>query len=549
MRPLSVLALVASLITASAADGGDDVPPNPDKGDRILLLGPAGPIVLEANILLYGKPFRSYREKLIDHALRQGDSNGDGKATWDEALENPRFRAGRAQFSAANDQQRKAYVRQYDRNKDGLVDREEARLFLAQSGGEFQVSANFNGALQPDILGLLDADKDGTLSAEELAGAADRLKSRDVNDNDVVEPDELGTDTQAAYRVKTRAGLVTTSVRRGAVYPLGEMVNQVAINFGLKQRYAQNNRLTADCFPSMPGLVESLDRNGNKAIDPAELDHLRTIPPHVSVELHLGQADGVASGIRFASIAAELSKAPLPKEFAAEAAVQIAGTRLRITAAGFGAAATNFESQANARLAQYDADKNGYIDRKEIAEAADADSIEAQFVLWDDNGDGKVFLDELRSVLERDADVDRSRITVSSGDRGPVLFSLIDQNGDQRLGLREIHSAAERLKTLDQNRDGRVTPDEMPAEIVVTFAGGAAERPVPPAVAADAAATPANLGANGPGWFERMDRNGDGDLTPREFLGTAEQFTRIDRNKDGFIDRTEAEEARKDSRP
>src|SRR4029077_8630279 len=44
----------------------------------------------------------------------------------------------------------------------------------------------------------------------------------------------------------------------------------------------------------------------------------------------------------------------------------------------------------------------------------------------------------------------------------------------------------------------------------------------------------------GPIWFQRMDRNGDGDLTWNEFLGPREVFHRIDTDGDGLIDPEEA---------
>jgi hypothetical protein len=37
-----------------------------------------------------------------------------------------------------------------------------------------------------------------------------------------------------------------------------------------------------------------------------------------------------------------------------------------------------------------------------------------------------------------------------------------------------------------------------------------------------------------------MDRNRDGDLAPREFLGTRADFERIDTDHDGLIDSSEA---------
>jgi Ca2+-binding EF-hand superfamily protein len=127
-----------------------------------------------------------------------------------------------------------------------------------------------------------------------------------------------------------------------------------------------------------------------------------------------------------------------------------------------------------------------------------------------------------------------------------ALFQTLDQTGDGRLSLREMRSAAERLRTLDANGDGRLGEDEIPTTILVTLArggfsgysGGTGTLGRQPGGRAPAA-------AQGPDWFVRMDRNGDGDVTLKEFLGTEEQFRKLDRNGDGFIDRTEAEAAGK----
>ena len=45
----------------------------------------------------------------------------------------------------------------------------------------------------------------------------------------------------------------------------------------------------------------------------------------------------------------------------------------------------------------------------------------------------------------------------------------------------------------------------------------------------------------GPLWFRKMDRNGDGDISRREFPGTDAVFQQLDSDGDGLISAAEAE--------
>ena len=53
----------------------------------------------------------------------------------------------------------------------------------------------------------------------------------------------------------------------------------------------------------------------------------------------------------------------------------------------------------------------------------------------------------------------------------------------------------------------------------------------------------------GPDWFQKMDRNHDGDVSRREFLGPRDQFDRLDRDNDGLIDPDEARAAAAEAKP
>ena len=140
---------------------------------------------------------------------------------------------------------------------------------------------------------------------------------------------------------------------------------------------------------------------------------------------------------------------------------------------------------------------------------------------------------------------------MTASDEGRALFGMLDLDRDRRLGAREVLETFARVSACDRNRDGRVTPDEIPHHIRLVLdrgdlsfllappAGGAAVVVSPGATSMPPRSRP----AAGPSWFRKMDRNRDGDVSPREFLGTREQFDRLDRDHDGLLSPDEAEEA------
>ena len=128
------------------------------------------------------------------------------------------------------------------------------------------------------------------------------------------------------------------------------------------------------------------------------------------------------------------------------------------------------------------------------------------------------------------------------------LFEALDRDDDRRLSPREFHGGIDPLLALDRNGNGKLAESELVTKYTLEFAvtrpaefddlsGGGAMN----AMNADARLPILRPVTQGPEWFQRMDRNQDGDVTWKEFLGPRATFDQFDTDRNGLIDATEAE--------
>lgn len=218
------------------------------------------------------------------------------------------------------------------------------------------------------------------------------------------------------------------------------------------------------------------------------------------------------------------------------AAVVAGGSKLSFRLAGAGMDVGNLFIQ---QFSYADSDKNEYIDQ---AESQRHGYFAAGFRRMDLDGDGKLFLDELKQFLARMEDELGSRVELHVQKQNRELFALWDRDDDGRLAPREQRVDSAEFQSWDRNDDGLVHRDEVPRVYTVLVGRGRPQMGLDflDAQAATAATRSVVPAQDLPDWFRWQDRNMDGDLSPREFLGPVELFQQMDHNRDGFVAADEA---------
>ena len=520
---------------------GEKLDPS-DPKVRLLILSPKGPLLADVSIYVDGTPFRMLREAIVDEVIKQSDTNKDGKRTWTELFKNPRQPISRLRAYAANGRYTQMYIKRYDLNGDTLVDRYEVRRMIAQLGfgSAFNITSAYTYYSKPNVKDLLDVNKDGKLTKDEIAAAAGRLKSRDANDNDLVEAGELG----GGRAVRQRGARLPTQ-GRGA-YAIDEGTSMSSLYYVMQQKYQNKaRRIPGSAFAVAPKLFAKLDMNKNGLLDSGEMIGLHLAKPQLKIDIRIGKVTKGQSHLR-------ITPDPKDKSFRINvnnsgqrtASLGFPGWKLRLNVPDVSPYNYDYTRTAQSYITRYDADKNGYIDQKDVKQLGTTGAfVKRQINQWDQDGDGKVFAKEIKKYYDNMQAPQRTRIAMSSITQGPSLFAALDISGDNRLSLREMRTAAKQLQAIDTNKNGIIDADEMPGETVLSFTQGTAgyrRTGYGGRTGNRSVRTP-----SGPKWFVHMDKNADGDITLREFLGTKEQFARLDKNKDGFIEPKEAEAAGK----
>jgi Ca2+-binding EF-hand superfamily protein len=536
---LLVYSLWVKVSAETIADHGSEraEPTIADDVQDIVLLGPTGPVHIRLHIVVNGLGFRQAWRQAVDDSFAHFDTEKKGRLTSDEASRLfALFNPGQLADIGIKKSQTSAAMMM---KPQPLLSLDDVLAQLAKTAPPFSVRSSLSShGAGPALFSLLDTDGDGALSRAELKAADSNLRCRDFNDNGLITAEELVLGPPRVRGAGNVASANSTLVD-GPIITLGPATPPESLVDALLFRYDRNHdgRLSFGTAPieirSANNAFAKFDTNQDQSLDRAELSALVTAPPDIEIAFTFGH--GAVAG-----------KSAEDHSANADAAFRLrrkldGGYRLTIGENEVDFRRNNrdpSQSNQNPQLSDYDQNKDGFLSGDELTAAG----LAANLPLVDTNGDRKVSAEEFDAYMKWQSQIAASRVVLQATDEGQDLFALLDTNGDGFLSARELKNADAILATEDADHDGVITSRDIPYRVLLELSRGGPSATNSNVAAISSLRQPRRCKptVQPPDWSTKMDRNGDGDLTPEEFLGTRAQFDKLDTNHDGLIDFSEA---------
>jgi Ca2+-binding EF-hand superfamily protein len=550
--------LLLLLFLASPAIGQESSP----DAQYAVFMGETGVIVLTFQIQTGGMSPQQSFLRYADGLMTSFDANGDGVVTLAEA---------RGKYLSARDALEAQLVPRSEvvapdttpdvSPADGKITRTELISYFKRIGiqpflllyqpGNAPVVANRQprqSATTPDIplFSRLDGNRDGKLSAEELTGALRTLRKLDLDDDETISAAELTPVSnqfagQQIAQDGARAAAMSPFLSTGADESISKQVRRLIEKYdsndpaksGVEGVGVRNQKLSQRELGVSAEVLGRYDGDGDGQLDFDELRQFLTSPePAVTLTMNLETGEPLKSESTRDDLREKLRTTPDGAANINLGTIQLTIVRGAIANAG------TAEAFLKPQFMAADADANGYLEKPEAERAY---LFGATFENLDTDKNGKVFLDEAIAFFQIRFDAARSRTVLNISEQGRTLFEILDTDRDRRLSFRELQAAADKLALWDKDGDGLLAESEVPLQYRLTIARGNL-----PAlggnfidVRMNSSGTPSERTA-GPLWYRKMDKNRDGEVSRREFLGETATFEKLDSNHDGFLDVNEA---------
>lgn len=562
----------------------EKVPVGSANTQDVVFLGVDRPVLIRFEVLMNGKPLQDAWDGFISHLFQQLDLNSDGTLDEREAEGAPRpselenAQTGLFRFGSSG------VGKRMDGDKDGKVTPKEMRAYYRKEMKPFQFQLSTErsnamagieaiyGSSQPEppvdairreSFALIDRNKDGKLSPQELLGAPGLLRL-DENEDELVTTQELAPNDIPKLNPFSGRGMMarpkSKSNARKVVMPLpAPGYASPELLEALQKRYGKDRgkeiRLSQKELRLDPELFNKLDANKDQSLNAKELAGFVQRSPDLVLVVRLGKKKSKESRV---GIAETENLALRGKAQSAKDKVHLNLGISRLEFRGKKKSSSSFfdaiiRQQVLAQLRQADKNRDGIIDAKEAKDTRRFS--EKLFAQMDRDRDEKVTKKEMNDYLAQSSELVRKAqsacVTLSLVDQNRGLFSLFDSNHDKKLSLRELRQGKELLKDFDLEKKGHLTKDNIPQQVQITLTQGQASNDVDPGAAFQAIYGGYGKGysndtpTDGPTWFHKMDRNRDGDVSPKEFLFSEEEFRKLDTDGDRLIGLQEAIEGSK----
>lgn len=519
--------------------------------ENVFYLGDDRLVSIRFRVLLNGEPYRAAWNTFLDELFDRLDVDDNRELAGDELNGIPSRSAmedfgmlSRGTIASRLGNEPDAAPR------DGKVTREEFSSYFQRVGFEpFRISIQAEVGTQNRLVGrvaskdagqalleALDSNDDGTLVAEEFLSAESRLSKLDLDRDEAISMAELAP-------VNNLFGVVLASGARSGPTEPRFLAASADSRRGIAQRLVQHydgrggaakdQRLSGDEIGYDKEAFAQIDVDGDGALDFEEtLQMLDNAAPEHEIVVRLGKQQRGESVF-------EIKGQPTGDNANGSASLPLGKALLELSVSG-----GNWQGDIKTALVQQfknvDRDNNGYLDQEETRMFGIQPK---RFALLDADSDGKVFEEEMFLVTAPLFELDTRRVQIQIVDRGRDLFRILDTSGDGRIGRRELRAAVERISLWDASGDGAVVPEEIPQQFRLDVSRSMPNltgRAAPLVVASPGSPVQVRAAVSPTGWFNKMDRNGDGDLSASEFLGPASVFEKLDADGDGLIDPQEA---------
>lgn len=511
-----------------------------DVTQQLIFLRAERPVFVQLTVLVDGIELRAARQQRISKTFASLDTNSDGVIDKSERDAQPKALRGMGVREKWDDLLPRLDTAPQDQNiSSAEFDTFAQQLFGPPVMMTRRIRSIRRSGQAVELFDLLDENQDQHVSEEEFAKLAMRLHKLDADGDDSfsvieVEPfrNPFGQRAQLAVQPEDSPWALIESAAEILLKKFDQDSPQGSLN-------AKELGVSAE-------LLATGDQNKDGELTEEELKTwLPTVPPNYLLNVKLPQLKGGSPQLTWIDSAAPPLPMPTGRKKSVppikELKTMMAGqpVQLEVSAANRASQSDNLNFY-KLQFRRADQDKNKYLNATEFGAMG---LPGATFEMVDADGNGEVHVNELAEFLNLENLVDQGHVLLTYDSNETSLFSLLDTNKDNRLSPRECLLAKDAWKVSDLNHDQDLDRHELTGMLRLTV------ELVKPRLFNDATVANNMTGepviserTAGPVWFRGMDRNRDGDVSRREFLGTDESFNKWDKDQDGLISAAEAEQ-------